>query len=225
LVTIAMNSFFHEIRQGVAALLSSTRCMSCRMVLAQEAVFCDACLCLVQPVASLRCAITPTNVMRVFALSAYKEPVRSLIMAKHYDNRVAGKQLALLLWRYSAISHIPFDYLVPIPLHWLRYASRGYNQAEVMAQELSRLSGKPVVSLLKRVRKSSFQAGLSAPDRKRNVKSIFALDNRLSPEHYHGKRFMLVDDLMTTGATLQEGARALLPLSVSIDAVVACRTV
>ncbi|MGK3945895.1 hypothetical protein ABK046_47060, partial [Streptomyces caeruleatus] len=84
----------------------------------------------------------------MFAISDYEYPLRSLVQAKQYGNRCASRQLGQLLWEHTPLTQIQFDIIVPIPLHWTRYAWRGFNQSEEMARVVSEYSGKPVVKLL-----------------------------------------------------------------------------
>ena len=114
--------------------------------------------------------------------------------------------------------------IVPIPLHWTRYIARGYNQAFEIASVLALKSKKPVISCLRRVRKTEYQAVLSAEHRKKNIQMAFSVMK--NPEYIEGKHILLVDDLMTTGATLQEATKILLkykPKKISV--VVAARVV
>ena len=117
-----------------------------------------------------------------------------------------------------------YDLLVPVPLHWTRSAKRGFNQANVMANYLSKKSGVAVVNLVKRCRQTGYQAGLSAEKRYENVKDSFVLCDK--KEEYKGKKIVIIDDLVTTGATIRAVAKSLLPLKPkSIIAVVAARVV
>ncbi len=118
----------------------------------KRTVFCDECIPLITPVVSVVLPITKKYSMKVFAVSAYKPPLKSLILAKGRSDIVASRELGQLIWDRTYIKHAPIDYFVPIPLHWTRFAKRGFNQAEEMAKVLSQQSSKPVEPLLKRLR-------------------------------------------------------------------------
>jgi ComF family protein len=186
-------------------------------------IACPTCRNRIIPVGSLTIPLTSTSDLDVHALGSYQEPLKSLILAKKYGSRVASKQLGELVWQHIDEASLAFDCLVPIPLHWSRYAHRGYNQAEVMAQQISRLSGAPILPVLTRVRRTAFQSDRTVRERKTNVQAAFALNTHFS---IHNKRVVLIDDLFTTGATLTEAARVMLHGNpASITAVVACRVV
>ena len=102
-----------------------------------------------------------------------------------------------------------YDYLVPVPLHKRRYAERGYNQSEILASGISKVSSVPVAKRkwLSRVRQTPSQTGLTLEQREENVRGAFALSNRGKKE-FHNKRLLIIDDVMTTGATLASAASA-----------------
>jgi ComF family protein len=97
------------------------------------------------------------------------------------------------------------DFIAPAPMHWTRLAVRSFNQAAWLAQALSRASGKPwKPGALRRVKRRKSQAGLSASERRRNVGGAIKASWR-----FEGKTIVVVDDVFTTGATLEACARAL----------------
>ncbi|MDR2377564.1 MAG: ComF family protein [Puniceicoccales bacterium] len=98
--------------------------------------------------------------------------------------------------------------LVPVPLHWRRLWQRDYNQSEVIARALSQISGSPVMALLRRRKNSPSQTQLSPNERRRNVEGAFALHRRAGRVD-RGRRLILVDDVLTTGATAQACAAIL----------------
>ena len=163
--------------------------------------------------------------MKVIALSAYRDPIRRLILAKRWSDIQAGAQLGQLLSDNTTWRNTAADYIIPVPLHWSRYARRGFNQAEEMARVMAHNKSIPMVKLVKRVKKTKFQAGLSAPQRQSNVQEAFELTEQ-NIERYRNKHLVLVDDLLTTGSTIKATARVLLQVKPSaITVVVAARVV
>jgi len=101
----------------------------------------------------------------------------------------------------------PVDVVVPVPLHPRRLRERGYNQSALLARELSRRTGLPVVErTLQRITPTPPQVGLSASQRAANVQGAF----RCGDEGLRGRSVLLIDDVMTTGATLRACGEALL---------------
>jgi ComF family protein len=134
----------------------------------------------------------------------YEFPVDSLVQSLKYAHRLAsadflGKALAQI-----PTLHCP-DLIVPVPLSAARLAQRGFNQALEMARPLARSLGAPLeISHIHRCRDTTPQASLPWKERARNIRHAFECELDLT-----GKTVMLVDDVMTTGATLNELARTL----------------
>jgi len=195
----------------IQAIIAPSYCVSCQIFTDQGIFLCSSCADLIIPLATKQFFITQKYQATVFAVSDYQDPLRLLTLGKYYKNRVASIQLANLIWDRTDLCYQNFDYIVPIPLHWTRYAWRWYNQSEMMAEVLSEKSGKPVVHLLKRTRRTIFQTGLSYAQRAENLKDAFSLaSNDLSM--YKGKKILVVDDVLTTGTTLYEAGRCLVRL-------------
>jgi len=100
-----------------------------------------------------------------------------------------------------------FDYIMPVPLHYSRKRERGYNQSKIIAREISESTSVPIAEkVLIRKKKTKDQTHLSPEERERNVRGAFVVraDSTLQ-----GKKVILVDDVMTTGATLKECARVI----------------
>jgi len=169
--------------------------------------------------------------MTVFAVSAYQDPVKNLMLKKFSHDIVASKQLGTLMLNMTSVSDISIDYIIPIPLHWTRYARRGFNQAHEMARVVGRDMKKPVINFLKRNKRTGFQSKLSVEERQMNVKNAFAPAWRFkifkrNRDILAGKDILLIDDLCTTGSTLKSAAKVLLEFKPkSITALVACRAV
>ena len=123
--------------------------------------------------------------------------------------RTLSQPLGDMLW--SALARDEgWDLIAAVPLHWKRRWQRGFNQSELLAQDLAKRCGVPYARLLKRVRSTVSQAGLSNYKRRHNVTSAFAC--RRSVLHggdLRGKRVLLIDDVLTTGATAAACARTL----------------
>ncbi len=106
------------------------------------------------------------------------------------------------------LGRISFDALVPVPLHPARERERGYNQSEVICRGMGKGIGIPTCRMLKRVRHTKTQTKLDAHERKENVADAFALNHRYR-RRVAGGIFLLVDDIITTGATVDECAKVL----------------
>ena len=135
----------------------------------------------------------------------YKE----LLHAVKYGGNVAtGRWLGRILGEKMREAAYPLpDVIVPVPLHWRRQWKRGYNQAEVIARGISEgLSGDiPVLTgILRRVRYSTSQTRMSVGSKWENVSdSVVLIDNRTAAERLSGRHVLLVDDVLTTGATAE----------------------
>lgn len=141
------------------------------------------------------------------AVSPHLPPLRDAVHGLKYDGlRVLAEPLSLLMaeaWRRTSWK---VDVLVPVPLHERRLRQRGYNQSLLLADALSKRLGVPMEGqLLTRERNTLSQVGLSPEERWLNVGGAF----RCHGEALQGKDILLVDDVFTTGATLESCAQAL----------------
>lgn len=118
------------------------------------------------------------------------------------------------------------DALMPVPLHWRRLWACRFNQAAALSAAISDMSGVPVLhGGLKRVRAASRQVGLSKTDRAANVQGAFRVPSEEKPL-VKGKRLVLIDDVLTSGATVDTCARALLRTGCAhVDVLVFARVV
>lgn len=146
----------------------------------------------------------------VVNLGVYTEPLRPLVhRLKFYHGWSVGE---LLAERAAALPRVRellrhTDVLVPVPLHGWRQIVRGFNQADVIAKRLGRVGGVKVRSPVIRLRRTKAQSGMTnRVDRFKNLSGAFAVTN---PKALAGLRITLVDDVMTTGATLKALARAI----------------
>ncbi len=217
--------FIEYFREKIVDFISPPFCEHCKEFIRERSIFCNRCFEKIYPIVSIKIAITPEFALSVFALSDYKEPLKSLILAKNWGNGLASKQLGELIWRMTNFQFQNFDYLIPIPLHWSRFAKRGFNQSETIASVLSKKTNKPVCNILKRAKYTKFQSTLTAIERNKNVRNVFEIDFS-QKVNFEGRDLILVDDLLTSGSTLKSAAKELLKLKPrSISAVVACRVI
>ncbi len=153
------------------------------------------------------CRLAPPAFDVARSFGVYEGDLRRLIHLLKYDGmrplaKALATKMASLVPRLGAV-----ELVVPVPLHRSRRWSREFNQAELLARELSRLVGIPCrPGGLRRVRSTSPQAGLSHRQRRENVRGAFAATDAACIK---GRRVLLVDDVMTTGATLNACARVL----------------
>ena len=213
--------------RSLLSLIYPSFCNHCNWLIPQNSIFCDNCEQKIKPITSTFVPITKNRSIKVFAVSDYKQPLRSLILKKSYSQILASKLLARIIMHKTPIKNLSFDFIVPIPLHWTRYAWRGYNQSYVMAKVLSENLQVPVLNILKRKKRTVFQSKLPKEKRILNVKNVFDLKFRYkscNANFLKNKTILLVDDLCTTGATLKNAARVLFDFkSKEIIAIVACR--
>ena len=138
-----------------------------------------------------------------YSFGAYEGVLRDLIHLYKYGRvKTLARPLTSLLAQALPRDEA-FDTAVPVPLYWRRRLQRGFNQAELLARGLARHTGIPVVKALGRLRPTPTQAGLSNSARRQNVTRAFRSRN------VQGKRILLIDDVMTTGATASSCALAL----------------
>jgi ComF family protein len=128
------------------------------------------------------------------------------------------------MWDYLPLQELDYDVIVPIPLHWTRYAWRGFNQAHEIAKVLQKKKNVPLCHLLKRIKRTKFQSKLVSSLRVENLKEAFVLNAQA--QDYTNKHILLIDDLMTTGSTLRSAAKILLALRPrKITVAVVCRVI
>ena len=163
-------------------------------------------------------------VSRVRAACVYDEASRDLILSfKHADRTELGRLFALWLERAAADLLSDADAVAPVPLHPARLLGRRYNQAAEVARPLARRTGVPYLPDALRRARPGTQAGRSASGRRRGVQGAFAVPDTRRAD-VEGRRILLVDDVLTTGATAESCARALLRAGArAVDVAVVAR--
>ncbi|MCA6118904.1 ComF family protein [Bradyrhizobium sp. WSM 1738] len=176
---------------------------------------------------SMEAIASPPAYQRARAAVRYDDVARTLVHSLKYQDRT---DLAPAMGRWMARAGKELleeaDVLVPVPLHWRRGWSRRYNQSGALARVISRQSGvKLAAEALRRIRSTEQQIGLSRPQRAANVQGAF----KVAPERSHdiaGRRVIVVDDVLTSGATADACARALLRAKAAqVDVLVFARVV
>ncbi len=206
-------------------------CMSCRKRVAEPHALCPACWSVIAFIAGAVCAkcgtpfeadpggetlcgpchANPHSFDRARSLFKYDDASKGLILGlKHGDRLDHVPGLARWLGRTGTELLNSADVVVPVPLHRWKLWKRRYNQAALLAEQLACWSGKPHLPLLlERTRPTPSQGEMtSAKARRRNVLGAFKVPTKFR-ENLRGKKVLLVDDVFTTGATLDACARAL----------------
>ncbi|HPW45453.1 MAG TPA: ComF family protein [bacterium] len=204
-------SFLFDVAASLLRIVYPPRCPLCGNFQTEELTICDECSARAirvdaGPDISQLGAVYLDSCISCFA---FEGGVRGCVHSFKYGEAI---NLAGFIGReiHSKLRQTEeFDMIIPVPLHSRKLKLRGYNQAALIAEIVSKRSGKRAEkNLLKRIRNDSPQATLHRVERIRNVKSSFAISKRAEGV-VRGKRILLVDDVMTTGATLNECAKIL----------------
>ncbi len=145
------------------------------------------------------------------AASAYQEPLRGLIHALKYDgNTRLAEPLGLLMAQAYRRYGLSADALLPVPLHQERYAKRGYNHAALLADVCARHLSLPYYEeMLVRHRDTPSQVGLNQGERQQNVRDAFDCSPTFARDALVGRTLVIIDDVCTSGATLEACAAPL----------------
>ncbi|MGD9501732.1 MAG: ComF family protein [Methyloceanibacter sp.] len=214
----------------LADILLPPVCISCRARVERHGLLCGSCFAKIDFIAPPLCdrlgvplpfetGETPLSAAaiaappvydRARAAAHYSETMRELIQSFKYRDRHEG--LALFVrWLAKAGAELlaDADLIVPVPLYPTRLWRRRFNQSAMLAVALGSMTRVPVDCFaLKRVRRTASQVGLSAEQRRRNVAGAFRVEPARAPR-LAGKRLVVVDDVITTGATVEACARVL----------------
>ena len=199
----------------------SAPCRICRLYHKQPYAICQACRALLEPLGPAcrscaiplpqktpvicgACSVKPPALDCVFTAYRFTEPLRTLIHAFKYEAALYLASFLTQLILEATEDTDPTECLIPIPLHKKRLQNRGFNQAALLAQNLSFHSQKPcILQACSKILPTPAQAGLDAKQRRTNLLDAFQT-TRLPYRHV-----TLIDDLFTTGATANAVAKLL----------------
>lgn len=187
-------------------------CQSClNKIESLEQTSCIGCGSKVQQVACCQMCLDTRPTQSYWSLYKYHTPLISsvILQLKYHGAFDIERTLVKLLYQHKFIySYIEnkFDCIVPVPLHPIRFRERGFNQSDCVARAVSEVFGIPIVNALIRTKVTKQQALLSGVQRKENVVGAFVCTD---VEGVFGKRVLLIDDVLTTGSTIDACAVAL----------------
>ena len=200
-----------EIGQSLLTFIYPLSCPSCGDRILDDSIICPSCLDEITEKATQYGGGSRSidHVDRVVVLLPYDSRTRSLIHGlKYYGTREIGIVLGEMIGQSLSSDSFPDNTtIVPIPLHDLKLRDRGYNQSEMIATGIMETTGLAVnTSLVERVKETGTQTKLTAEERQENVRDVFAFQGG---KVLGGNDVIIVDDVLTTGATVSECARVL----------------
>ena len=186
---------FGNLKQGILDLFYPYSCCACGKKI-PPGIFCAECYARIKP-------LTAVALPHLFSAVRYREPIVTAIHRFKYRGETflapyLAEFLIELCQRHKLNERI--DCVVPVPLHPTRFRERNFNQSELLGQEIAACFSLPVLNRrLIRFRNTPSQTGLSGKERITNVSDAFQVRKGLT---FKGRRCLLVDDVLTTGATL-----------------------
>ena len=224
-----MKKFFVKIKNLILYLLFPRTCFCCGIDLPanEQGFLCKECLKKLKkpgPIICQRCGITLKDggahcfncrgkkhfkCSLIRSALDFNESSRALIHGLKYEKYTNIAKFFAPLMHKTLLENpnmLEAEYFVPVPIHKKRFKKRGFNQAEVLARELSALADIPILNALERIKNTKSQTTLTKKERAENIKEAFICS---CPKEIKKKAVILIDDVCTTGATLEECAKVL----------------
>ena len=220
-----------KILNQIYEIFFPSQCLPCSKIIGKDALFCSACWQKLQFITDPKCKICshPFEYMsshsqlicskclikkpafdQVMTLFRYNSIIKKIIGDfKYRDATYLSKKLAKILFNKFKKDIETVDFIVAIPLHHKRLRQRKFNQATLLAKEISKCSGKELFyDLLLPIKNTKTQVELRKKQRELNLKNAFVINAKYL-EMVRGKNILLIDDVMTTGTTLDNCAKVL----------------
>ncbi len=180
------DGYFCSDCQREITFISKNKCSHCGRATPYAVNYCNS------------CAERNINFDKALSVFDYKQPISSLIQNFKYQNRkYLSDYFSKELFNLYKCENISCDLVAFVPMHPNRLKERGYNQSKILAEKFSALANIEVVNCVEKVKETERQATLSLSKRLKNLSSSFKVDKALVKE----KSILLIDDVLTTGAT------------------------
>jgi len=216
-----------NLKDFILDLIFPLECIGCG---GEGRYLCASCQAKIELTPQFYCALCKqsSELGRICPVCQKDTALRAIWVATDYNNKILqdlihnlkynyleeiSADLALLIAKYLEVSKIFEQFqinkdntiLIPVPLHKKRFLGRGFNQSELLANQLSNLLGFKQAKILQRNKNTQTQINLKRIERQENVKDAFTLKGNFDPN----KKIILIDDVVTTGSTLKECAKVL----------------
>lgn len=207
--------FLKNIYEFILGFIFPNICCICNNRLNDEVLVCSNCWDSLEPIKDQESStVDNAYYSSINAIWDFSDTFKEIIHLLKYEKKlIIGQIIANKLYKsYKKDFFFKFDIIIPVPLHHTRLRERGYNQAYVIAKELSKLSNiKVKKNILKRKSNNISQTHLSKQERAKNIDALFGINskNKNAIKEIENKKILIIDDVYTTGATVNGCAKVL----------------